>query len=408
MPQETTEMLDVAIIGAGPAGLMAAEVLAEKGLKAVVFDAMPTPARKLLMAGKSGLNITYIEALNTFVTRYGERAESIRPALEAFTPDQVRTWADGLGAETFTGSSRRVFPRVMKASPLLRAWLARLSGAGVILRPRHRWTGWGEAGTLLFTAPEGLVAVKAKAVILALGGTSWPRLGADGSWQKYLTEKGVEIAPFRPANCGFNCHWSPYFIEKFAGTPVKNIILSVGEQRVQGDFVISKYGIEGSAVYGLAALIRDRLSEGQNSDLQLDLVPGRTIERLKADLAKPKGKKSFATHLKRVTGLAGVKAGLVRECVGADDIADPNRLAMAIKSISLPVISPRPVAEAISVAGGVSFSAVDSNLMLKSVPGIFCAGEMLDWEAPTGGYLITACLAQGKQAAEGAINWLQR
>lgn len=399
------ETVDIAVIGAGPAGLMAAETLAAAGRAPVIYEAMPTPARKFLMAGKSGLNITHASAFESFAAQYGTAKEMLLPALNSFAGDEVRAWAEGLGVETFVGSSGRVFPTAMKASPLLRAWLKRLSEMGATLKTRHQWLGFGEDGVLNFQTPEGALSVKAKATVLALGGASWPKLGSDGAWVKILQEQGVEPKAFLPANCGFNCDWSDIFKDRFAGEPVKSIRLSVGDVRVKGDFVISSYGVEGSAVYGVSAPLRDGLASG--AKLMLDLMPDKNVEAITRALSKPRGKKSFSTFIKRVIGLSGVKAGLLRECVPNVTSLEAQEIAANIKEIALPVTETRPIAEAISVAGGVPFDSVTEDLMLKALPGVFCAGEMMDWEAPTGGYLITGCMAEGKQAAEGVARWLE-
>lgn len=399
--------VEIAIIGGGPAGLMAAEILTSAGHAVDVFEAMPTPARKFLMAGKSGLNITHAEPLKQFLTRYGATTDAIGPAVKRFTPDDIRAWADGLGIPTFVGSSGRVFPEVFKGSPLLRAWLGRLAAQGATLHTRHRWVGW-QNGAHLFETPEGQLKVQANTTLFALGGISWPRLGGNGNWTAAFEAAGIPLAPFRPANCGFNCSWSEFLRERFAGEPVKNVLLCHAGHTVQGDFVITKNGIEGSSVYALSASLRDTIEADSKAVLTIDLTPDRTVKQLTDALARPRGKKSFATHLKRATGLTGVKAALLRELLPASTLEAPERLAASIKALPLELTSPRPIAEAISVAGGVKLEAVDEQLMLTSLPGQFVAGEMLDWEAPTGGYLLTACLAQGRQAAEGMLHWLMR
>lgn len=396
-----------AVIGGGPAGLMAAERLAPHA-EVHVFDAMPSLGRKFLLAGKSGLNITHGEALESFLIRFGEAQAFLEPALEAFPPHAIRDWAAGLGIETFKGSSGRIFPTAMKASPLLRAWLARLRKAGVVFHVRHRWTGFTDEGALRFNTPEGETAFAAKATVLALGGASWPRLGADGSWTPLLKAKGVSVVPLKPANCGFDIAWSDYMKERFAGAPVKSITLSFGRTQVKGDFVVTSTGIEGSAVYALSAPLRDTLQGGEKANLILDLVPDRDEARLARDLAAPRGKSSMANHLRRKAGIDGAKAALLRECADAEVYADMEKLARAIKHLSLPIERPRPVAEAISVAGGITLGELDNNYMLTQLPGIFAAGEMLDWEAPTGGYLISACLATGRAAGDGAARFLMR
>jgi uncharacterized flavoprotein (TIGR03862 family) len=399
--------VEIAIIGGGPAGLMAAEVLASSGKAVHVFEAMPTPARKFLMAGKSGLNITHSEPLDQFLTRYGTAMGIVGAAVKAFTPDDIRAWADGLGTPTFVGSSGRVFPEVFKGSPLLRAWLARLAAQGAVLHTRHRWVGWRD-GAHLFDTPDGTLKVHTTATLFALGGTSWPRLGGNGNWTDAFETAGIPLAPFRPANCGFNYGWSEYLTGRFAGEPVKNVLLSHAGQTVQGDFIVTKHGIEGSSVYALSTSLRDTIERDGKAILNIDLTPDRTAKHLAGALTRPRGKKSFATHLKRATGLTGVKAALLRELLPPATFDAPEKVAAGIKALPLELTTTRPIAEAISVAGGVRFDAVDEHLMLKTLPGQFVAGEMLDWEAPTGGYLLTACLAEGRQAANGMLRWLKR
>ena len=395
----------IGIVGGGPAGLMAAEVLSARGHTVTVLEAMPTIGRKFLLAGKSGLNITHSEPYERFVTRFGAANGRLRAALDAFTPDDLRAWAEDLGTQTFVGTSGRVFPTVMKASPLLRAWRARLEGQGVDIRVRHRWTGFA-AGGLRVDTPAGVTIMAFDAVLLALGGASWPRLGSDAAWVELLEERGVGIAPFRPANCGFDVDWSAFLVERFAGAPVKGVTAQSDAGTIPGEFVISRTGIEGSLVYAHAAALRDALERTGAATLTLDLAPGRTQERLVADLARQGGKASFSTRLRKAAGLDGVKAALLRECV--PDVAGfkHEALAAAIKALSLRLVRPRPIAEAISSAGGIRLDALDEGYMLKAVPGIFAAGEMLDWEAPTGGYLLTACFATGRAAAREMDRWL--
>jgi len=400
-------MARVAIIGGGPAGLMAAEQMAAvDGLKVAIFDAMPSFGRKFLMAGKGGMNITHSEPMPVFVGRYGARQTVIAPLLEAFGPQQLREWIGGLGIATFVGSSGRVFPMEMKAAPLLRAWLHRLRGAGVQFHVRHRWLGWAADGALRFATPEGEKLLAFDAVILALGGGSWARLGSDGAWVPLLAARGVELAPLKPANCGFDVAWSPHFSERFAGLPVKPVVASVAGRRQQGEFNITAGGIEGGLVYALSAPLRDALATEGRAVLHLDLAPGRTLARLAADLAHPRGRDSLANHLRRRAGIEGIKAGLLRELLPHETLTATDRLAAAIKHLPLPVTAARPIDEAISTAGGVAFAALDERLMLRDLPGVFCAGEMLDWEAPTGGYLLTACFATGCAAGQGARAWL--
>ena len=397
----------IAIIGGGPAGLAAAEVLSSSGHAVTVYDAMPTFARKFLLAGKSGLNITHSEHYARFTTRFGTSSTRLRPALDAFTPDDIRSWAAGLGTETFIGSSGRVFPKVMKASPLLRAWLRRLENQGVALRTRHRWTGFADGGHV-FETPEGRTIVHCDAALLALGGASWPRLGSDASWLPMLSERGIEIDAFRPANCGFVVGWSASFSERFAGEPLKSVTATSDAGTFPGEFVVTASGIEGSLVYAHAAALRDRLQSHGSAVLTLDLAPGRPIERLARDLARQDAKSSFSNRLRKGAGLDGVKAALLRELVSEEERTDPERLAMRIKALPIPLLETRPIAEAISSAGGIRWSGIDDAYMLKALPGIFAAGEMLDWEAPTGGYLLTACLASGRAAARGIDDWLRR
>jgi uncharacterized flavoprotein (TIGR03862 family) len=391
-----------AVVGGGPAGLMAAEILAASGAPVHVFDAMPSVGRKFLMAGKGGLNLTHSEDLALFLTRFGPARDRLAPLLEAFGPAEIRAWAQDLGIATFIGSSGRVFPKDFKAAPLLRAWLRRLRGAGVVFHVRHRFLGWAEGGELEFATPAGPVQVAAAVTVLALGGASWPQLGGDGAWVPVLQREGVGIAPLRPANCGFDIAWSPHFRERFAGAPVKSVVLAAGGENLRGEFVVTATGVEGSAVYALAALLRDEIAAAGSAVLTLDLVPDRDAAWLADALQRPRGSRSFADHLRRSCGITGVKAGLLRECLDAAILADPARLAASLKALPLRLDAARPLAEAISTAGGVELAALDEDLMLRARPGVFCAGEMLDWEARTGGYLLTACLATGRAAGLGA------
>jgi uncharacterized flavoprotein (TIGR03862 family) len=400
-----------AVIGGGPAGLMAAEVLSRGGVRVDVFDAMPSVGRKFLMAGKGGLNLTHAEPLEDFLSRYGARRARIEPLLDAFGPQALREWARELGIDTFVGSSGRVFPRDMKAAPLLRAWLHRLRASGVRFHARHRWLGWHADGRLRFAAPAGEILVQPSATVLALGGGSWPQLGSDGAWVPWLAARGVTVAPLRPANCGFDVGWSEHFRGRFAGQPVKSVTLSCVdahgiERRRAGEFVVTAAGIEGGGVYALAAPLRDAIAARGEATLSVDLAPGRSAERVLADVAHPRGARSLSSHLQSRMGLKGVKAGLLRECLTKEEMADPARLAAAIKALPLRLRATRPLAEAISSAGGVGFEALDARLMLAALPGVFCAGEMLDWEAPTGGYLLTGCFASGHAAGRGALAWL--
>lgn len=400
----TKESPKAIIIGGGPAGLMAAETIADRapGASVHVYDAMPSFGRKLLMAGRGGLNITHSEPFDAFLARYGEAADWLEPGLRAFGPKDAIAWAEGLGEETFVGSSGRVFPKSFKASPLLRAWLRRLDEKGVALHARHRWTGWDETDALTFDTPEGEVRIVPHVTVLALGGASWPRLGSRGDWTGLLGARGVELAPFRPANCGFETGWSAHMRERFAGAPVKSVALTVGRRRLEGEFVITSSGVEGGAIYALSRLLRDDIERAGEATLWLDLAPDRTRERLVHDLSRPRGKASLANHLRKAAGISGVKAALLRECAAKETFLSPETLADAIKALPLPLERPSSMESAISVAGGIAQNALDRDMMLKALPGIFCAGEMLDWEAPTGGYLLTACLATGLRAGREA------
>ena len=427
----------VAIVGGGPAGLMAAEVLAAGGVQVDLFDAMPSVGRKFLLAGKGGLNLTHSEPPDGFPGRYGARRAAIEPLLHAFGPLALRAWAQALGVSTFVGSSGRVFPSDLKAAPLLRAWLHRLRGAGVRFHMRHRWTGWigsseavaaaGDAPqTLRFDTPNGAVDASADAVVLALGGGSWARLGSDGAWVPWLAARGVDVAALQPSNCGFDvaragvnsgvdgtlqAGWTEHFRSRFAGHPMKTVALAMqapdGCALAQaGEFVITQGGVEGSLVYALSAPVRDLIARDGCAAIHIDLQPGRTAGFVRDEIARPRGSRSLATHLKSRLGIDGVKAALLHELLPREVIADAPRLAAAIKALPLTLIAARPIDEAISTAGGVRFEALDDALMLRELPNVFCAGEMLDWEAPTGGYLLTACFASGAAAGAGALRWV--
>ena len=398
----------VAIIGGGPAGLMAAEVLSHGGVQVDVYEAMPSVGRKFLMAGKGGMNITHAEPFDVFLTRYGARQNDIAPLLRAFSPDALREWIHGLGVDTFVGSSNRVFPTDMKAAPLLRAWLHRLRENGVHFHVRHRWSGWDARGALRFSTPDGEHTAPADALILALGGGSWPQLGSDGTWVPLLAQRGVKILPLRPANCGFNVAWSPYFREHFVGEPLKSVAATFGEVRKQGECVITEHGIEGGLIYALSAGMRDEIERCGQAIMHLDLLPDWTTERVETEVSHPRGSRSLSSHLQSRLGLKGVKANLLREVLNAEQMHDPAVLAHTIKALPLHLIATRPLSEAISTAGGIAFEALNENLMLRKLPGVFCAGEMLDWEAPTGGYLLSACFASGNAAGKGALSWLQQ
>ncbi|MBI4808918.1 MAG: TIGR03862 family flavoprotein [Nitrosomonadales bacterium] len=398
----------VAVIGGGPAGLMAAEVLADAGVRVDVYDSMPSVGRKFLMAGKGGMNITHAEPFDVFLTRYGTRRAYIEPLLRALPPEALREWIHGLGIDTFVGTSNRVFPADMKAAPLLRAWLHRLRKNGVLFHARHRWCGWDEQGVLRFTAPDGELGVKADAVVLALGGGSWPQLGSDGAWVALLAQSGISIAPLRPSNCGFDVRWSAHLRERFVGEPLKSVAATFGGVRKQGECMITEHGIEGGLIYALSAALRDEIERKGEAILHLDLLPDFTAQRVLDEVSHPRGARSLSSHLQSRLGLKGVKANLLREALGAEQMHDAALLAQTLKALPLQLIAPRPLAEAISTAGGVAFEALDAHLMLRQMPGVFCAGEMLDWEAPTGGYLLTACFASGLVAGKGVSHWLQQ
>ncbi|MEH6824581.1 MAG: TIGR03862 family flavoprotein [Motiliproteus sp.] len=400
----------VAVIGAGPAGLMAAEVISAAGIPVQLFEAMGTIGRKFLLAGRSGLNITHDEPLPAFIRRYGAAADRLAPLLSDFDPLAIRAWVQGLGIETFVGGAGRVFPEDRKAAPLLRAWRQRLEQQGVEIHPRHRWQGWAEAGRLRFVSDQGECCTEASAVVLALGGGSWPRMGSDGQWVELLRQQGIDVAALAPSNCGFNCAWSEHFASRFSWQPLKSIQVAhpaSGRMPKRADLMVTAHGIEGGAVYALTAALRAEIETQGHALLHLDLTPDRTQAQLEAALATPRGKTSMATHLKRRVGIQGIKASLLRELAHTEQYADPVLLAAAIKQLPLPLVSPRPLAEAISSAGGVLFSGLTTSLMVNTQPGLFVAGEMLDWEAPTGGYLLSGCLATGRAAGLGAVRWLQ-
>jgi uncharacterized flavoprotein (TIGR03862 family) len=404
-------VLRVAIIGGGPAGLMAAEVLALQGVQVDVFDAMPSLGRKFLLAGIGGLNITHSEPYEKFCTRYADRQHQLQPILDRFPPEALRAWVHQLGIETFVGSSGRVFPVEMKAAPLLRAWLSRLRNLGVCLHARHRWLGWNDAGALTFSTPDGELVHQAAATLLALGGASWPKLGSDGSWVPRLQALGVDIAPLQSANCGFDVQWSPYLRDKYAGTPLKSIALGLTDDQGQteyrrGEMVISTYGVEGSLIYAFSRQLRTRLNAQGSATFWLDLAPDRDPERVLSEVSHPRGSRSLSSHLQSRAGISGVKLALLYEVLSKEQMADPRILAAAIKALPITVSATRPIDEAISSAGGVCFESLTPQLMLSARPGVFVAGEMLDWEAPTGGYLLTACMATGMWAGQGVLDWL--
>ena len=422
----------VAVIGGGPAGLMAAEVLVEAGLAVDLYDAMPSVGRKFLLAGKGGLNLTHAEPFERFVSRFGARQPHIEPLLREFGPAELRQWAQDLGIATFVGSSGRVFPVDMKAAPMLRAWLHRLrhprhDGMGVQFHMRHRWTGWCDDGRLCLQTPQGEQCRAADTLVLALGGASWARLGSNGAWVPLLASRGVPLSPLLPANCGFDVGrmlpaqgasteaapvgWSPHFASRFAGQPLKTVAIRCADGQGgvferKGEFVATASGVEGSLIYAAAHLLRDEIARQGQAELLLDLLPDRHADQVLAEVAHPRAAKSLSSHLKSRLGLEGIKMALLYEVLDKPALHDPVQLAAAIKALPLRLVAARPIDEAISTAGGVRFEGLDEQLMLKDLPGVFCAGEMLDWEAPTGGYLLTACMASGRRAARGVMRYL--
>ena len=402
----------VAIIGGGPAGLIAADYLSQQGHPVALFDAMPSVGRKFLQAGKGGMNLTHSEPYADFVQRYGPAADFMAPLLAQFGADALRDWAQALGVETFIGSSGRVFPCDMKAAPLLRAWLQRLREQGVQFHVRHQWLGWQNDERLRFMTPTGESSIRADACLFALGGASWPRLGSTGAWVRLFAARGIDIQPLKPSNCGFEMGWSDHFRSRFAGMPLKSVVLThtnaSGEPiSRQGECVITEHGMEGSLLYPFTPALRQELERHSRACFCLDLLPGRSLERVLRELRQPRGSKSMANHLRSRLGLDGAKAGLLRERLSPEVFNDIPRLAAAIKALPIEVHATRPIEEAISSAGGIALSELDPQLMLRKLPGLFCAGEMLDWEAPTGGYLLTGCFATGYQAARGIDAWLR-
>jgi uncharacterized flavoprotein (TIGR03862 family) len=412
-PNKVQTAHKVVIIGGGPAGLMAAETLMQGGVQVAVFEAMPSVGRKFLMAGKGGMNITHSEPLADFLGRYAARTPELTPLIKEFGPSQLRDWIHALGIDTFVGTSGRVFPTEMKAAPLLRAWLHRLREGGVSFHVRHRWLGGiakladGAYG-LRFSTPDGEHVIGAENIILALGGGSWARLGSDGAWVPWLQQQGVDIAPLQSANCGFNVTWSAHLRERFAGAALKSVIAkciapSGQSHSRQGECVITLHGIEGGLIYALSAALREQINTTGSATLWLDLAPDKDLARVTAEVAHPRGSRSMSSHLQSRAGIKGVKMALLRECLAAEDFNDAHKLAAAIKALPVTLRSTRPIDEAISSAGGVRFEALDNALMLRALPGVFCAGEMLDWDAPTGGYLLTACFASGRAAGKGVL-----
>lgn len=406
-----TDSRMVLVIGGGPSGLMAAEVLLAAGFRVSLYDAMPSLGRKFLIAGRGGLNITHAEDLELFISRYGKSSPHLEPLLRRFPPESIRAWMQGLGVESYVGSSGRVFPREMKAAPLLRAWLQRLRRAGLAVHARMRWQGWDEEGQYCFMAPDGQLEVPAAACVLALGGGSWPQLGSDGAWVPLLKQQGIGVAPLRPANCGFDVGWSDFFRHRFSGQPLKSVAASYSDGegktcRRLSECVVTDHGLEGSLIYVFAACLRDEIERSGTATLMLDLLPDHAAEQVQRELLRPRGSRSLSSHLRSRLGFGGVKLALVQEVLGRDGMGDMNVLAGAIKALPIRFQAPRPLAEAISSAGGVGFDELDAHLMLRLRPGVFCCGEMLDWEAPTGGYLLSGCLATGLAAGQGARDWL--
>jgi uncharacterized flavoprotein (TIGR03862 family) len=398
----------VAIVGGGPAGLMAAEAARAAGVDVDVYEAKGSVGRKFLIAGKGGLNLTHSESHSTFVQRYDSRHAEVAKWLAQFNADDVCKWAQSLGVETFVGTSGRIFPSDMKAAPLLRSWVKRLREQGVRFYMRHRCVGINANRELIFQTPDGERLIQPDAVIFALGGGSWPQLGSDGAWVDWLGERGVDVAKLESANCGFDVAWSDVFAKRFAGHPIKSVAISTDAStpKRQGEFVISQYGVEGSLIYALSADLRVRIKNQGAVQIHLDLAPDVSVERVQQQLSQPRGGRSITEHLRRTVGIEGVKTGLLYEMLPKSEMNEPDKLAAAIKALPLTLLRPRPLAEAISTAGGVRFESLNERLMIESLPGVFCAGEMIDWEAPTGGYLLTACFASGKVAGQSAAEWL--
>tara|TARA_R110000787_G_scaffold26154_7_gene73409 strand:- start:21676 stop:22884 length:1209 start_codon:yes stop_codon:yes gene_type:complete len=398
--------LRAAVIGAGPAGLMAAETLTARGVDVDIYDAMPSFGRKFLMAGKSGLNISHAEERGVFLSRYRGNA-LLQDMVRAFGSAEIVDWMARLGIAAHTGPTGRVFPEMMKASPLLRAWLVQLQESGAVLHARHRWQGWDGNGALVFGTPVGEVTASPDVTILALGGASWKRLGSDGAWASVLAAKGIDVAPFGPSNCGFLVEWSDHIREKFAGAPVKSVRLWADGVETRSEFVITQRGVESGGIYTLSAALVDELQRAGTATLFVDLLPDTDLPAIAANLVRPRGKQSMANHLRKSLGLSGVKLALLHETAGGALPSEPEALARLIKAVPIRISGTAPLDEAISTTGGVAWAALNDGLMVREVPGVFCAGEMIDWDAPTGGYLITACLATGKAAGEGASEWLQ-
>ncbi|MBE0686829.1 MAG: TIGR03862 family flavoprotein [Anaerolineaceae bacterium] len=413
MIEKISSLSNFIIIGGGPAGLMAAEHLASQGFSVDIYEAKPAVLRKFLVAGKGGLNLTREEDFEKFLLRYGNRLKELEPFLRVFGPIELRAWVQNLGFETFVGSSGKIFPSDMQAVSIRLAWIQRLKQKGVRFHLNHRWLGWNQEQNLVFQAKSENVITRPEAVILALGGASWPTTGSDGTWVPTLQQQGVEVSPLKPANCGFDVKWSDYFRDRFQGTPLKSVAIhfqpTSGIPLYQrGEFIITHYGVEGSLIYAFSAAIRDEIAENNQAIIHLDLAPDWSIEQLETRLSRPRGSRSISSHIEKSVGIHGAKANLLWEFFPRSVFDDHQKLATAIKSLAVPLVAPRPIEEAISTAGGVRFEDLDGHLMLKNLPGVFCAGEMLDWEAPTGGYLLTACFSTGMAAACGVIDWLRQ
>jgi uncharacterized flavoprotein (TIGR03862 family) len=402
--------MDVAVIGAGPAGLMAAEVLAQGGAGVTVYDAMPSAGRKFLMAGRGGLNLTHSEPLPAFLARYRDAAPWLEPAISAFSPQALREWSEALGQPTFVGSSGRVFPESFKASPLLRAWLRRLDAQGARFVFRHRWIGWDDDGQLRFQTPDGERLVEARATVLALGGASWPRLGSDGTWVDELAAKGVAVSPLRSANCGFTVAWSDVFRDRFEGQPLKGVEFKFGSQTIRGEAIITRSGIEGGAIYALSAELREAILQAGGAILHVALRPDLGLDALAARLSASRGKQSFSNYLRKAVHLVPIAIGLLQEAAVSSGFSrsslSPLALAELINAVPIKLTGVAPIARAISTAGGIALDELDEDYMVRRLPGVFAAGEMLDWEAPTGGYLLQASFATGAAAGRGALGWL--
>jgi uncharacterized flavoprotein (TIGR03862 family) len=411
-PRTQGAPFQAAVIGGGPAGLMAAEVLAASGAAVTVYDRMPTLGRKFLLAGRGGLNLTHSEPLDRLLGRYGGAEPHLRAAIEAFPPEALRGWCEGLGQPTFIGSSGRVFPVAMKASPLLRAWLRRLAELGVGVMPRHRWEGWSADGDLRFAAPDGPRTMRPDVTVLALGGASWPHLGSDGGWTSALAERGIAVAPLRPANCGFVANWSEHFAARFAGQPLKNAYLACGDIRIRGEALITRTGLQGTGIYALSAVLRETIAAQGEAILHIDLRPDTPMDTLTRRLSNGRGKQSLSNLLRKAAKLPPPAIGLLHEAALAQGVPLTSLsaigLASLVKSLPVRLTATAPIDRAISTAGGIAFSALDERYMLRAQPGVFAAGEMLDWEAPTGGYLLQGCFATGAAAARGALSWLGR